>query len=131
MDFNQLVLEEINPFELKYTVLRIATKDDKDTLIKGFKYPTDKEHRQQIYDAEYFVVEDQEGTIMAVHRSTNFGIFYIRNLNKRNIPSIGSKQIKVNSIEGVELLKAIDRFKLKQSLNPSTSEKFGELIDEL
>jgi len=131
MDFNQLVLEEINPFEPNYTVLRIATKEDKDTLIKGLKYSADKEHKQQIYDTKYFVVEDQEGTIMAVHWNTSNETFYIRNLNKPNIPRLGSTLFNVKSIEGVELLKAIEHWELKHSLNPSTVKAFEELIDEL
>jgi len=131
MNFNQLVLEEINPFEPNYNVLRIATKEDKDTLIKGLKYSADKEHKQQIYDTKYFVVENQEGTIMAVHWNRNNETFYIRNLNKPNKPSIGSKTVNVKSIEGVELLKAIEHWELKHSVNPSTAKAFNDLIDEL
>ena len=128
MNFNQLVLEEINPFEPNYTVLRMATKEDKDILIKGLKYSTDKKHKQQIYDTKYFVVEDQEGTIMAVHWNTSNETFYIRNLNKPNKPFIGSKTVNVKSIEGVDLLKAIKHFELVNGLKDGAREDWKDIL---
>jgi len=127
MNFNQLVLEEINPFEPNYTVLRIATKEDKDILIKGLKYSTDKKHKQQIYDTKYFVVEDQEGTIMAVHWNTSNETFYIRNLNKFNVAA-GSTLFNVKSIEGVELLKAIKHFELVNGLKDGAREDWKDIL---